>query len=451
MYNIEGEWEGELLCGRLDWLTWSISDPGRISAVPNSVWWSHHPPDDETRLRSGQLLKPGRVAELTGLSVEEVLCLLARRASSLGDGDFEVALASEVYSLPHSQEGPIGSSCMAPHSGHKCPREAFVFYDVLGCKAAYIVKYGLVVARTILFPGGFHGRLYATSQSLCDAFQATLEARGYTKLPSGHLVGAEALRDYEGPVPYVDWVPYLVEVGDAWVLASNSGVGTFLECLQSTDGSSEVFGYSQSSNICCCCQEVFSSREVQDEDGCRFHGDRLYCESCFDEWFFCCPRCGEFHSLEDSVRISDIGEYWCQSCTDYNAYCCPACDEYFSSGRAGSDDTGDGQWYCDGCLEAFFKECEHCGTYYQDGLVPVDGDLYCRDCLKELEIAPCQQCGDLHLPENLTPFRRWSRVARYCDDCLPDSVECPSCGVNVLTLGDEGVCVLCSQAKKVAI
>ncbi len=442
MHNFDGEWIGGSLDGRLDWVTWAVADPLRLSAVPLSVWWSHHPPDDEIRLKCGQLLKPGRVAELTGKSVDAVLAVIARRTAIEGlSSRVQVGLASEVYCLPHSSHGAIGSSCMRPNSNYTCPRAAFEFYDLVGAQVAYVLRDGRVVARAVVY-GGVYSRAYAEDQGLSDAFCAALGSLGYSPMDRDCFVWpADAVRGYLGPVPYVDWCGRLCEdkEGRLWLAAdSGDSLGVCRERLDTTDGSSTFFQVASPPK----CYECGCGLTEEDMYS---HGGHEYCPDCFYDLHFFCSCCDEACPADDAIFIADVDETWCRYCADRHAHVCPDCGEYYRSTDSGSVNSDD-DWICQDCLTRNYTYCVECGEYFSAGVVEVQGLSLCESCRGDLGVFVCQTCGELFVGDDKFRYRRWTRTHMVCSSCLPDTaVQCDDCEIYVHVVDADGLCADCAQ------
>jgi len=118
-------------------------------------------------------------------------------------------------------------------------------------------------------------------------------------------------------------------------------------------------------------------------------GDYSYCESCYNELFFCCESCQESCGRDDVVHIENTGEYVCQYCADTYYHQCWECDEYFSTDEVYTVD-GD-QLCCESCLNNY-TQCKSCGCYFST----CDDDGHCENCqddkpAKNLPFVSCKE------------------------------------------------------------
>lgn len=95
------------------------------------------------------------------------------------------------------------------------------------------------------------------------------------------------------------------------------------------------------------------------EDDIQSHGRDNYCQDCFDELFFCCDNCNEFHLREDMIGLTD-GNSICISCYDYEYTTCEECGRVIHNDNAYNDEEGE-RYLCRNCFEEREQiiECYH--------------------------------------------------------------------------------------------
>lgn len=112
------------------------------------------------------------------------------------------------------------------------------------------------------------------------------------------------------------------------------------------------------------------------------HGDRLYCETCYDEHFAGCEHCNQDFSRRDMV----------------------------------SDDSGN--MYCRDCYSELYYTCDHCGgeVYRDDVCCPESGACLCESCYDTLYVR-CENCGEEISRDNA----HHNRNGYFCDGCYDDA------------------------------
>ena len=128
--------------------------------------------------------------------------------------------------------------------------------------------------------------------------------------------------------------------------------------------------------------------EVIEDDDYVVHDGGVYTQETFDDTFFECDRCGEFHRRDESsiVHTLDGDERWCSGCTDWYAYCCDCCGEMFP----GSDltDVEDYGQVCEDCLNnsGYFYFCDNCETWHHYSDWDEDEDIPCPVCRRRTSL-----------------------------------------------------------------
>lgn len=131
---------------------------------------------------------------------------------------------------------------------------------------------------------------------------------------------------------------------------------------------------------CNCCDDLI---DLEDGDYYRVD-DEIYCGSeCLnDAGYVICERCGEIHSMDDSINPEGNCYYYCsERCAHYEGYMqCDHCQEWYHEDRmlTAETDGGDYYYYCsDECADREgFERCDACGE------------------LRNLEEGLCEDCRD---------------------------------------------------------
>jgi len=150
--------------------------------------------------------------------------------------------------------------------------------------------------------------------------------------------------------------------------------------LESTAG--EGPGYESGPDYTCCsCGDGVNSDDVRHSES----GD-AFCESCYNDLYTSCERCGCECSSDDTYTIQRRGytEQWCESCRDDYATECTQCNEYFRN-TDGRIVTVEDEPVCIGCADNA-SLCHGCGNNFWPEHLTEHGDhQYCSDCLPEEE------------------------------------------------------------------
>ena len=134
----------------------------------------------------------------------------------------------------------------------------------------------------------------------------------------------------------------------------------------------EEEGYKQ----CRICQDLFEDIDLLDHHG------HTFCETCYEENFSACCRCGETCYNDDLHFVESIGEDLCAECFDELPFC-ECCDETVSEVTYVEGEDMD---ICDSCMEHMY-ECEKCGE------LKFEQHLYSADSLRdECEYQVCRSC-----------------------------------------------------------
>jgi hypothetical protein len=185
-----------------------------------------------------------------------------------------------------------------------------------------------------------------------------------------------------------------------------NGDGLVIYEKEKFNSSDEVveFSYRISSQCMNCHEETrLLDLRILDEE-IEFEGESvsglIVCRECYrflknSEY---CEGCGERFYRDDLMYHGE--RYWCQSCFDERFEQCYECEEYYW--REDMIVDRDGYWLCQDCAEEHRRYCGHCGEWVYpdevtdyDVLTPggIDIMYICDDCESELAESQCEACG----------------------------------------------------------
>jgi len=198
--------------------------------------------------------------------------------------------------------------------------------------------------------------------------------RGCNHLPEGDTISLSddserqvVLRD-SGVYPYLDTFCFGV-VKKGRVHLSNvkkDGDHTF----QGTDGK-WLEGFE-----CRDCGDEVGGGSIYSRDG------ENYCEGCFNERFFFCVWCEEYHDVDSMVHCSESSEDYCDECADKELFRCHRCEEWYKNGITAADT---GNRYCKECADDKLTFCEECEYFYEKPMEEIKNCLYCSECAASLK------------------------------------------------------------------
>lgn len=137
--------------------------------------------------------------------------------------------------------------------------------------------------------------------------------------------------------------------------------------------------------LCCDCGDVYYKNEMHLVD------DEWVCDSCIEDGYSFCEKCGTYHRDSDMVEMhtrnygGSDNPYWvCEDCARSIGYCCNACGEWYEEDCMYRG--ADGELYCVDCYEDRFTACEDCGeVIWRDEAVWIDDCCYCEECARDHE------------------------------------------------------------------
>ena len=118
-------------------------------------------------------------------------------------------------------------------------------------------------------------------------------------------------------------------------------------------------------------------------EGCDDYEDdngETICESCFEEYYYPCDKCGDVTRRDDLKSIDGGREYVCETCAD-----------------------------------SYYYQCDHCGEYISQRNLWLDRNLtICIEC--QWDYCTCYDCEDVLRCDDVHNIEGYG----YCDDCAPN-------------------------------
>ena len=162
--------------------------------------------------------------------------------------------------------------------------------------------------------------------------------------------------------------------------------------------------------ICACCGAEVEDWEEVEIDGeiycsdcaepCEYCGEyhlredltevsdgRLICESCLEEYFFYCERCGDYEEADNCCCVNVSGGYtecWCSYCVENHAFKCYHCEEYFSRDDYEEvEDYETSNIYCYEHACDYLYYCDGCNNWTSSPTEEYDGVCLCEYCAEQ--------------------------------------------------------------------
>jgi hypothetical protein len=179
--------------------------------------------------------------------------------------------------------------------------------------------------------------------------------------------------------------------------------------------------------------------EIEDPD------NGMYCDDCKQggEW---CEDCEEY--CHETFLVYDPRgheRYVCESCLNENYTCCERCGDYHHNDVIREVD---GDFYCDDCLDRIeAAPCEDCGEWhYYDNMYTVhnrygDEVMVCDDCIDDY--TECAECGEFWRNDDMIEVHCADGSSIWvCESCADKFDVCPECEEHIKSDGD-GTCPAC--------
>ena len=138
--------------------------------------------------------------------------------------------------------------------------------------------------------------------------------------------------------------------------------------------------------VCYECSRVINEGEETECD------ENLYCERCYNRYFFTCYHCNSvFDDREEHENMID-GNSYCDDCFQDLFVFCENCDEIMERDDSFYDEYSE-RTLCQSCYDDLFSACSSCDNICRTNeleYVRGIGDI-CENCMGELSV--CDDCG----------------------------------------------------------
>ena len=103
-----------------------------------------------------------------------------------------------------------------------------------------------------------------------------------------------------------------------------------------------------------------------------------------------CFECGGVLSEDEQFSDSD-GDVFCESCYNEKYVSCDKCgDEVWKENAVDAEHHHSYFWLCESCAEEVMSKCDDCGEWFEEYVVTEDnGEVYCESCAREYY---CREC-----------------------------------------------------------
>ena len=129
--------------------------------------------------------------------------------------------------------------------------------------------------------------------------------------------------------------------------------------------------------ICANCEE-----RVREDYASTVRGE-IFCNTCYNELFSACGRCGDTKYQEDLVYSDVLEDDFCSSCFDDLHTKCTECGEVLAYDHVGTVSSETDEDYCEECYNLTFTKCKECGCEIErEG----NEDHCCEECLGKREV-----------------------------------------------------------------
>ena len=133
-------------------------------------------------------------------------------------------------------------------------------------------------------------------------------------------------------------------------------------------------------------------KTIRNEDIFECSGNN-YCEACYNKLFFTCQCCDEI--VNRRFLVDTIDGKTCEECVNDYYFACDHCEEFINckDGDAVKTAISDGKkvTICEACAKQNYNDCSECGKLFiKDNLSLIVGELYCKECIKIIELQRLQ-------------------------------------------------------------
>ena len=228
-----------------------------------------------------------------------------------------------------------GESCMTGTS--------YINFYVINPDKVALLKYdnGLRQARSLLWTTDQNvkvlDRIYPTDNGAHIAIlQAWAHSQGFRVVYQDKCSDLTVTMNHENEFPYLDNFYCGRYLSNNRILLGTTSATGDLD-LRSTGG-----GIIEEDSFCCHgCDDG-----IDEQDAYTYHGD-YYCQSCWEEYFFCCFECESDFAQEDGIYIDSHAGYVCRSCAGRLTVHCSVCNSQIMT--ADAVQSTDGNHHCQTC------------------------------------------------------------------------------------------------------
>ena len=148
---------------------------------------------------------------------------------------------------------------------------------------------------------------------------------------------------------------------------------------------------------CCECGKKIKGRLTT--ENAVFYDGKYWCKECFENKYFKCEECGEYHRTEEAYETVN-GDYICRRCKERFYIRCSDCGYYERSGYL--YETYDECLICENCRNDNYYQCEHCGNYVSiDDYYEEYGRTLCPNCYENYS----EVIYDYHDFDDFCPYK----------------------------------------------
>ena len=445
----------------------NIGNNGIIPALRNYTLYVER----EKKVKAAQILKPAKILQAAFPNIsKDVISAAAgfiadelkeRMDSILEEYTFHsTGDISNIYTMPHEHTGTLGQSCMREED----PR-FFELYDkyMPNTHILYVIDgYGTLIGRALLHEDVIvqgeedtvkvMDRIYYSDSDVLAAFKAWARENGYLRkleqvLGESHYVSPDGKVKYlpyiavqckvinKGEfdrVPYLDTFAFYCEEDPELLWSevdSNIGKADEWHALKESEGfDKEGFFTKQCGEHKCasCGDYIDDPDDVHQGPNYDNDHDDIYCESCFDDTFRTCDRCGAVHTIESSTFIDREDRDVCDDCFKKYYETCDLCGEHVTKNNAKDfyDRYGDEAHICKDCVKTDDRAgvCSRCGeACHTRALETVHVDYrdeeWCPSCVKDAA-TQCCECEEYFPDEDIMDGEGiLKKYLKYCEEC----------------------------------
>lgn len=145
--------------------------------------------------------------------------------------------------------------------------------------------------------------------------------------------------------------------------------------------------------IGCICSECHDDLTLTDTSEIQIQDNQVYCESCFNDLYFCCNCCTDIYSKDCAIWSEYDESYICDSCYCDDYITCECCDCVTHNRDSHCDDSHN---LCSHCFDRYYSTCNNCDCIINRDytyITECDSDTLCESCYNE-HYCNCSQCNE---------------------------------------------------------